>query len=125
MTRAATSIFAWGIYVVVVGFTFLLVPNAPLELLGLGATDEIWIQVLGTVLIPLGYYHLRAARHEMVPFFEWTTHGRTFVVAVIVAFVVLGMAEPTMLLFAGVEAIGTIWTTWALRSSRPQTVPAG
>ena len=123
MSRAATSMFVWGIYTAVTGLTFLVVPNVPLELLGFGATDEIWIRVLAVVLIVLGYYYLRTARHEIAPFFGWTVHARAFVVVAFVLFVVLGLAAPMLLLFAATETLGTIWTAWALRSSQQQPAP--
>jgi hypothetical protein len=68
MSRAAISVFVWGIYMLVSGTTFLLIPNVVLPLLGFPTTDEFWIRGMSMLAIALGYFYIQTARHEMLPF---------------------------------------------------------
>lgn len=115
MNNAAKSILAWGIYLAVIGSLLLLIPNFMLALFGFPATDEIWIRVLGVIVVALGYYHIQAARNGLTSFFKWSTQGRAFTVVCFIAFIVLGMAEPMLLIFASADFLGALWTGLALR----------
>ena len=117
MNRATTSILGWGIYLVAIGVTFLFLPNFALGLLGFSPTGEVWIRVLAMLAAILGYYHIRAARSGLTAFYPWTIHGRAFAVLCIVAFVVLNLAPPMLLLFAAFDLLGGLWTWWALRAA--------
>ncbi|MBI5042251.1 MAG: hypothetical protein HZC10_00105 [Nitrospirae bacterium] len=118
MGKAAKSIFVWGIYLVAIGSLLLLIPNFMLSLFGFQATNEVWIRVLGGVVVALGYYHIQAARHGLFPFFRWSTQGRAFTVVCFFAFVALGLAKPTLLLFASADFLGALWTGMILRASQ-------
>ena len=118
MSNAAKSVFVFGIYAVVVGLGFLVIPNVLLPLFGFGATTEVWIRALGMVLVSAGYLYLQSGRNEVTSFFPWTVHGRAFVVVCFIAFVVLGLAKPMLLLFAAIDFLGALWTGLALRTSQ-------
>ncbi len=118
MSNAAKSILVWGIYLVAIGSLLLLIPNFMLDLFNFPATNEVWIRMLGGVVVALGYYHIQAARHGLFPFFRWSTQGRAFTVACFIAFVALGLAKPTLLLFASADFFGALWTGMILRSSK-------
>lgn len=118
MSNVARSIFAWGIYLLLIGGLLLFTPNFMLTLLGFPATDEVWIRVLGVIVVALGYYHIQAARNGMTPFFLWSTQGRVFTIVCFIAFVALGLAEPMLLLFASADFLGALWTALALRASK-------
>lgn len=53
MSRAAISVFVWGIYMFAMGTTFLLIPNVVLPLFGYPPTNEIWIRVVAMLSIAL------------------------------------------------------------------------
>lgn len=118
MSNAAKSIFAWGIYLLVLGSLLLLIPNFMLALFGFPITDEVWIRVLGMIVVALGYYHIQAARNGLTPFYRWSTQGRAFSVVCFIAFVALGLAKPMLLLFASADFLGALWTGLALRTSK-------
>ncbi len=120
MSKAARSIFVFGIYLVVIGLGFLLAPNVPLDLLGFPTTTEPWIRVVGMLLLILGYYYIRVAPNELTAFFRLTVHGRASVFVFFVAFVVLGLAQPMLILFGVVDLLAAIWTAQALRNSEGQ-----
>ncbi len=116
MDNAAKSVFVWGIYLVAVGAVLLLIPDFLLGLFGFAITGEIWVRVLGVVVVALGYYHIRAALDGLVSFFVWSTQGRVFTVVCLSAFVLLGLAGPQLLLFAFADFAGALWTGLALRT---------
>ena len=118
MSRAAISVFVWGIYLLVVGTTFLLVPNVALPLLGFPPTNEVWIRGMAMLAIALGYFYVRAAPHEMLQFFRWKVHGHIFGVVCMVMFVILRLGPPMLVLFASADLLAAIWTGLALRYPR-------
>ncbi len=117
MNNAAKSIFAWGVYLVVIGILLLVSPNSILILLGFPATNEVWIHVLGVVVTALGYYHIQAARNGLTPFFLWSTQGRVFTFVCFIIFVALGLAKPMLLLFGFADLLGALWTGLTLRTT--------
>lgn len=117
MSNAAKSVFVWGIYMLVTGATFLLIPNVALPIFGFPPTDEVWIRGMAMLGIALGYFYVRAARREMLEFFRWKVHGHIFGVICMVMFVILKLGSPTLLIFAGADLLAAIWTGLALRQS--------
>jgi len=71
----------------------------------------------------LAYYYARAGREGVVPFFRLTVHARLALPVFFVAFVVLGLARPTLILFALPDLAGAIWTHLALRAESPNVSP--
>ena len=116
MTKAATSVFWFGLYLVALGLTLVVVPNVPLSIFGMPPADEPWIRVAGMLALLLGYYYVQCARAELRRFFELTIGARVAVIVFFAAFVALGFAKPTLLLFGTVDIAGAIWTALALRA---------
>jgi xanthosine utilization system XapX-like protein len=116
MTKAARSVFTFGVYLVALGLTLVVAPNVPLSLFGMPAPDEPWIRVAGMLALLLGYYYVQCARAELRRFFELTVGARFAVIVFFAAFVALGFAKPTLLLFGTVDIVGAIWTALALRA---------
>jgi hypothetical protein len=117
MKRASTSILVYGVYLLVLGAVYMIVPNIPLALLGFATTTEPWIRVMAACVVIIGYYYIQAARNELVPFFRWTLHCRIFFPVVVVVLVVLKLAQPMLLLFGLLDLAGALWTGLALRGS--------
>lgn len=115
MSRSATSILVFGVYLCVLGIFLLLTPNTLLAVLGLPLTTEVWIRILGGLVAIAGGYYIQAARHELVPFFRATIWGRLTVLALLIVFVVLGLTPPMIVVFGIIDAIGAFWTAAALR----------
>ena len=116
MQRTTTTILAWGVYEFAVGATLLLAPNVFLGVLGLPATDEVWIRLCGVLALVIGYFFVQSARVGHVPFYRWSIHVRIGVGLMFTALVVSGLGPPILLLFALVDALGAAWTATALRA---------
>ena len=122
MSKSATSILVFGVYLVVIGLAFLLMPNTVLGLFSLAATSEPWIRVAAMLLLILAYYYLQTARNEDRTFFRFTVHARASVIVFFVAFVLLDIAPATLILIGVVDFLAALWTALALRSeSEPVT----
>ena len=115
MSKPARSIQIWSIYVLILGGGLAVVPNLILSAFGVAETDEVWIRVLGVVLLSLAVYYWDAARYETRNLFVASVLVRLFVVAALVVFWATG-APWQLLLFAAVDAGGALWTLSALRA---------
>ena len=115
MSRAARTIFVFGLYLALTGLTFGTVPNLALPLLGLPEATEPWIRVVGVLAFALAYFFLRSAQAESRAFFGWMVHVRLFVFA---SFVILAILYglPSLALFGLIDLLGATWTAWALRA---------
>lgn len=69
MSRAARSLFAFGIYLVALGLFLLIAPNLLITWFGVPATHDVWIRVVGMLVMLMAYYDIQAARKEPTPFF--------------------------------------------------------
>ena len=115
MNKAAVSIMVWGLYEVGTGLGFLLIPNVLLPLFGFPTTTEVWIRVLGLVVLALALYHIHCARNNVIPFFQITILGRVAFAIGLVTLVLMGFSGAGLALFAVIEVFGAAWTWSALR----------
>lgn len=124
MSRAATSILVFGLYLAAVGAILLVVPNVLLVLLGFPPTGEVWIRVAGVLVLFLAYYFIQSARRGTVDFWRWTTHVRFSLIFIFTGLVLLGLARPPLILLGVADFLGAIWTTLALRADSASRTPA-
>jgi len=120
MTNSARSLFVFGLYLVVLGMVLLVAPNFLLGIFGLASTTEVWIRVVGMLLLLLAFYNIQAARKELTDFLQWTVYARSSVIVFFIVFVLLGLAKPQLILFGAIDSLGALWTALALRSERRQ-----
>ncbi len=115
MSDPAKTVYAFGWYIIVLGTVLVLAPNLMLTTIGLPPTEEVWIRVVGMLLLFLAGYYFIAARAEWTRFFRASVWFRSLVILFFAAFVVLGLVEPVVLAFAGVDLLAALWTASALR----------
>lgn len=116
MSKSAFSIQAFGIYIIAMGLGLAFVPNLLLTLFRMPVATEVWIRVLGVVVMNIGILYVVAAQSRAVTIFRATVYGRPAVFVWFAAFVALGLAPKMLLLFGAVEVAGALWTWLALRS---------
>lgn len=117
MSNSARSVFVFGLYLAVLGIVLLVAPNVLLGMLFLPDATDVWVRVVGMLVLFLGFYYGQAARKNLTDFFQWTVYVRTTVIVFFTIFVLLGFANPPLILLAVVDLSGAIWTGLALRSS--------
>ena len=118
MSRAARSLFVFGVYLCVLGLGLLLVPTVLLGAFGAPPTEEAWIRVVGMLVLCLSFYYVLAARSELTAFIRWTVWTRVAVIFYFVAFVLWASAPKALLLFGAVDLLAAVWTWVALREDR-------
>jgi len=118
VSRAAASVLAFGVYLLVLGIGLLLVPNTLLALFGQPPTREPWLHVVGLVVLVLGLYYLGAAREEVTAFFRWTLVGRPLALVVLIVLVAAGSAPAFVLILGAIDAVSAAWTWRALEIDR-------
>ena len=116
MSKAATSVFVFSLYMFVLGLVLLVVPNLLLRLFGIPETTEVWIRVVGMLVFILGYYYFQAARNELTVFFKASVVGRFSVLVFLIAFVLLGFAPPVLIAFGLIDSGAALWTALSMRS---------
>jgi hypothetical protein len=116
VSRAARSLFVFGLYLCALGLALLLAPNTLLRLFGAPPTDEVWIRVVAMLVLCLSFYYVSAARAGLKDFIRWTVWGRVAVIFYFTAFVVLLSAPKALLLFGLVDLLAAAWTWLALKA---------
>jgi hypothetical protein len=117
MSRAARSIYVFGIYLIVLGAVLIATPNTLLTLLRLPTTTEPWIHVLGVPILAMGLIHLASARAEQLAFFRATVHARVFAFAALAVLALMSIAPPIVAGFGVADLAGAIWTFMTLREA--------
>ena len=116
MTKSAQTLFFFALYLFGLGAILLLAPNWLLGLFDIPATTDVWIRVIGMLTLFIGVYYVIAARANFLPILEASVRIRVAVPVFLGAFVAMGWAPPTLLLFGGVDLAGAVWTFLTLRS---------
>jgi len=118
MSKSARSVFVFSLYLFVLGIILIVIPNNLLDMFSMPKTNEVWIRVVGMLVLILGFYYFQASRSEIKIFFQWTVYVRIAVLLFFIAFVLLGFAPPILILFGFIDAIAALWTQLSLRSEK-------
>ena len=114
MSRAAFSLWVFSIYLWALGLLLIFDPNL-LRIVGIPESHEVWIRVVGLLVVIIGCVDFVAAREELLPILRGSVPIRLLVLVVFAAFVILRLAPPALLLFGLVDAAGALWTGICLR----------
>ena len=123
MSRAATSIFVYGCYMLVLALTLFAIPDVVANLFGLPAHKDVWLYVTAMTVMSLGGYYIAASRDEATNFFRISIILRYAVPFIFGTFALLGLTKVNILLFTPPDIAFATWTLLALRS-RPATASA-
>lgn len=116
MSKSAFSLRVFSIYMFGLGTVLVTAPNLMLSFFGVPPTHEVWIRVVGMLVLILGYLDFMASRTEMLAFFRWSVPARLSVPVFFMAFVALGYAPPILILFGAIDGAAAIWTAVCLRA---------
>lgn len=102
------------------GAGLLLMPNMVLQMFGLEPTGEVWIRVIGLLVLVFGSYYYAMAKNEVLSYYRVSVWGRYAVAAGLGALVLLKLGEMPLLVFAGADAALASWTFLALQKTDVQ-----
>ena len=115
MSAAALSIVVYGAYLLANGFGLLLFPDLSLSIIGLPASADVWIRVVGLLAAEIGFYYVFIGAKGIAQIYRATIFGRAVAAATFCALVFLGMGPPQLLLFAAIDTLSAAWTYFALK----------
>ncbi len=116
MSAVGRSLVVFGWYLAAFGALLVFVPNLAFAVFGLPPTEEVWIRVVGLLVLVIGYLDVRMGREEFLPYARFTVHARVAVLVVMVGFVLAGLAKPILILVGAIDFAGALWTGAALRA---------
>ena len=108
MSNWKNALYAQLAYMGGMGLFFLLAPNVLLPILGLEPTHEIWIHILGMLVMALTFYYYLAIRQENMQFLWASVWGRYMFCAGLLALGLL-FGLYIFILFAAVESGLALW----------------
>jgi hypothetical protein len=115
MQKIYKSLYAQLAYVILSGLPLIFFPNVLLKILGFEPTQEIWIRILGLLVLILSIYYYRLAKYGNDKTVMATVLGRLAFCTGLVLFVIVGIGKPMLLGFAFVESLFALWTWQEVR----------
>ena len=115
MTYPAKTIFVFGLYLLGLGVVLVLVPNLLFSVFRIPATSEVWIRIVGVLVLEFSVCYVLAARKNWEGFIALTVPLRLSVMVFFTAFVFLLDAPPALLLFGATDLAFALWTWSACR----------
>jgi hypothetical protein len=116
MSKSAFSLRVFSLYMLVVGVVLIADPNWLLSLFGVPETHEVWIRIVGMLVLIIGFIDFMASGNEVRLFFRWSVYARLAVPIFLIGFVALTSAPPVILIIGAIDAGGAIWTGLCLRA---------
>ena len=119
MSHAGRSMFWFGFWVLACGIFLMFLPGMMLRVARVTVSNDVILRIQGMVLIFLAIYYFVAGRHpEFRPLYRVTVYTRASALPVTAVMVLLLRANPLIILFTVVDALGALWTALALRADR-------
>lgn len=115
MTSSAKSVYFFGCYLLLLGIILLVQPNWLLIPVGIPVTDEVWIRVVGMLVLALSAYYLTAGKLDFTPILKMTVYVRGSIILFFTTFVLMHWVQPAIILFGVIDLLGAIHTYIALR----------
>lgn len=110
------SMYGQMAYVLLSGIGLLFFPNVLLGIVGLEPTQEIWIKIMGLLVLVLSIYYYHIAKYGNSKVVWATVLGRLLFCAGLIVFVILGLAKPALIGFALLETALAVWSWRELKS---------
>jgi hypothetical protein len=104
------SLLAQASYVIITGLQLIFVPNMLLSLFEFGETYEIWIKVLGIVILPLAFVYVAISKSGNADVVRSTVWSRLFVGAGFTLLAISGQAPLSLILFGAIDVATAVWT---------------
>ncbi len=117
MSRAARTVWFFGIYLLIEGLFLMLAPSWVLNAIGIPDPESVWRIVLGFVVAILGYYYVRNAKENLTPFFGFTVQVRIIQFGFFLWLYFFERGTLALVGFSTIELIAGIWTWHTIRKA--------
>ncbi len=118
MKQSTISMIVFTIYIMILGLIFMFIPNSVITLFGFQPVTDVWIRIMGLILLILAYYYFMAIRERATNFYKWTAYGRLPIFFVFLSFVLLDLGPPILLVFGAFDTCCAIWTGLSLHREK-------
>lgn len=115
--KKSLSLTAQAVYILITALQLIFVPNILLGIFGFEHTSEIWIKVLGIVLLSLAMVYYAIIKSGDSNILKMTIYSRLLAVLCFILLVATGQAATPLILFAGIDLATAIWTWFELKSA--------
>ena len=116
MTPSGKSVFYFGIYGILAGLSFLVLPEKIIVLTQLPEISIGWARTIGLLALVIGTYDIVCGRADLKLFIKASIYVRLgFALGATLLFV-SGQMPFTVILLGAVDALGALWTALALKS---------
>ncbi|MFK7953293.1 MAG: hypothetical protein AB8B73_10650 [Ekhidna sp.] len=115
MSKAANTVWLFGIYLIIEGLFLMLAPSWILVSIGVPDPESVWRIVLGFVVALLGYYYIRNAKENLTPFFGFTVQVRIIQFFFFLWLYFFERGSLALVGFSAIEMLAGVWTWRALR----------
>jgi hypothetical protein len=118
MTQSGKSLFFFGIYVVCTGLLFVIIPENITSLMMLPPVPSGWARFIGLLALVIGSYDIYAGQANIKPLIKISVLIRLGFASGSILLYVFGQMPISIILLGGVDALGAVWTTMALKSEK-------
>ncbi len=109
------TLTVFSVYLFVLGIGGMLAPDLIIGAVGMVPTHEIWGRVAALLVFNLAILYVWIIRTRSAAMIGFTVVTRMIVLVVLTLFVLTGLAPTNIIAFGVVDALGGLWTLWALR----------
>lgn len=110
MSPIARTVYLYGLYLIVAGLFFLLLPGWFGPLFGVVREDHGWLRLIGLLIADLGLFYSFIGRYDHEPLCRLTVFARVGVAIVAALLVFSGSVPKPFLLLGLIDLAGAIWT---------------
>ena len=121
MRYSVRSIWAFCVFLGILGFALVLFPDPILTLLGLPPAKDYWILVAGMLLVGLSIYYAYAAHEKLTSFMRLTAIMRSLVLPYFLVLVMTDRAPLPILIIGVIDLIFAGWTFIGLKLDESRT----
>ena len=119
MTKAALSVYMYGLYLVSgVALPFLTIPHFTIGMFGMSAGDDMWIRFVGVLSGIIGSFYIAAVLTHTDRLFAWTVPARYASAIFMATMVALGKVGLGLLIFSALDAFSGSLTWLAIRADQ-------
>jgi hypothetical protein len=114
LSKRFMSLTVHTIYVVLTGLQLIFTPNMLLSMFGFDPTSEVWIRVLGLVVLSLAFMYNASNQYGDANVVKSTVMARLLVG---IGFVVLALTQDkaNLILFGGLDIATGLWTWFEMK----------
>jgi hypothetical protein len=113
--KKSLSLSVQAVYVLITALQLIFVPNMLLGMFGFEPTSEVWIKVLGIILLSLVVVYYAIIQSGDKNILKMTIYSRLLVVLGFILLVATGQAATPLILFAGIDLATAKWTWFEIK----------